>query len=115
MEAINTVLETHSKSELRLLKGDKDPVMLNEVLKARTLAFSEFVGTDNLDSDEFDSTYDHLYLYEVDKKEVIGAYRMGYGYKSDLYSMKQFEKNDLLSEIKPKCLDLGRSFVSASY
>ncbi len=39
MEAINTVLEIHSKSELRLLKGDKDPVMLNEVLKARTLAF----------------------------------------------------------------------------
>lgn len=111
----NQLIETHSKSELRLISGDTSAPIMKQILQARTEAFSSYIGTEKLDTDSFDEQYDHLYLYNAEEEEVIGAYRLGYGYRSALYSFSQFEPHEKLNGIQSRCLDLGRSFVSKKH
>lgn len=91
-----------------------------EIGRLREIAFrSVGEGTGNeIDFDQFDSYYDHLFVWRKSQREIVGAYRLGltdsilrkYG-KKGLYTSTLFDFQDsFFSRIGP-ALELGRSFV----
>ena len=75
-----------------------------------------------LDSDRFDSHYYHLFLWDRDKQQIAGGYRVG---KTDeivsklgldgLYSHSLFDYNQPFLNSLGKTIEVGRSFVSTEY
>ncbi len=89
------------------------------------------------DTDGFDKTYTHLFIYEHKNSEIIGAYRMGQtdrllqsnqSSKHDLknpnlnnpdlkrlYLSQMFDFDHGFINLKEPCLEMGRSFIIESY
>ena len=100
------------------------PSLLREIGRLREIAFraaGEGTGRE-IDLDRFDETYEHLFVWNHDRREVVGAYRVGAtdrlcgpdGVRA-LYTHTLFELSpDLLTAIGP-ALELGRSFVRPEY
>jgi len=100
------------------------PLLLQEIGRLREITFRQaYEGTGkSLDLDRFDPYYLHLFLWNRDKGELVGAYRLGQAdyivnhmglpglYTSTLFNFKV----DFLKLINP-ALELGRSFVRPEY
>ncbi|MBF0487461.1 MAG: lysophospholipid acyltransferase family protein [Nitrospirae bacterium] len=100
------------------------PSILREIGRLREITFragNEGTGK-AADSDQFDGHYLHLFIWNSDKNEVVGAYRFG---KTDEILMKQGIKGlytstlfkygeQFLDKISP-ALEMGRSFVRQEY
>ncbi len=97
---------------------------LGEIGRLRETTFREIgEGTGRtLDLDRFDEYYLHLFVWNREKRELVGAYRLG---KTDeilqrlgkggLYTSTLFHYDaSLLTELGP-ALELGRSFVRREY
>ena len=75
-----------------------------------------------LDLDEFDATYDHIFVWDRKTKRVVGGYRLGrvdqilmrQG-KEGLYTSTLFDIDDQVLEAMNPALELGRSFVVPDY
>jgi putative hemolysin len=104
--------------------ADQIPKVLREIGRLREETFREVgEGTGkSFDLDRFDNIYLHLFVWNSDKKEVVGAYRIGptdeilpkHG-KKGIYTYTLFKyRNQLLKEIGP-ALELGRTFVRVEY
>jgi len=100
------------------------PNTLREIGRLREITFrEENEGTGKaVDLDEFDSHYVHLFLWNEEEREIVGAYRLGktdeilrrFG-KQGLYTSTLFDyEPDLLDRINP-ALELGRLFVRSEY
>ena len=100
------------------------PRVLREIGRLRELTFrSVGEGTGKrLDIDEFDAHYQHLFVWNKAKREVVGSYRLG---RTDevlkrlgtrgLYTSTLFQyKRRLLEEMGP-ALEMGRSFIRFEY
>lgn len=100
------------------------PLTLREIGRLRELTFRRVgEGTGKAcDLDSFDPFYRHLFLWNADKREVAGAYRIG---RTDellaakgpqgLYTSTLFVlKAAFFSRISP-ALEMGRSFVRPEY
>jgi putative hemolysin len=100
------------------------PRVLDEIgrLRERTFrAVGEGTGRAS-DVDAFDATYLHLFVWNRETREVVGAYRMG---PSDqlvessgvhgLYTRTLFRYDRSLFDRLPPALELGRSFVRPEY
>jgi len=100
------------------------PHMLYEIGRQREIAF-RLVGEGSrtaLDLDAFDQTYLHLFLWNTDKQEVAGAYRLGQADVivrqsgvAGLYTSTLFKYDASLITRFDAVLELGRSFVRAEY
>lgn len=100
------------------------PYLLLEIGRLRELTFRQAgEGTGRqLDLDHFDSYYTHLFLWHREKREVVGAYRLGrtdeirarYGV-AGLYSHTLFAYGEELLDRLGPALELGRSFVHPEY
>jgi putative hemolysin len=96
------------------------PAILPEIGRLRELTFraaGEGTGLAR-DLDRFDQLYDHLFVWQRERHEVAGAYRLGatdvLGVKN-LYTRTLFDYDEsLLGQIGP-ALELGRSFVQPDY
>ena len=100
------------------------PHLLREIGRLREITFREVgEGTgQELDIDKFDDYYLHLFLWDEEKKQVAGAYRIGradmilrcYGAKG-LYTstLFRFQKPFLLH--LDDALEMGRSFIVPEY
>jgi putative hemolysin len=100
------------------------PRCLEEIGRLREITFravGEGTGR-GCDLDTFDSHYLHLFVWNTEKREVVGAYRLGladeilerHG-KRGLYTNTLFRyRGQALRSINP-ALELGRSFVRAEY
>jgi putative hemolysin len=100
------------------------PNVLKEIGRLRELTFravSEGTGKSS-DLDSFDPYYSHLVLWNRQKREIVGAYRIGnvkdilarFGV-AGLYTNSLFQFDDrFFSNIGPS-LELGRSFVRPEY
>jgi putative hemolysin len=100
------------------------PQLLREIGRLREITFrvaGEGTGR-ALDLDRFDETYVHLFVWNRDAAEVVGAYRLGatdeilprFG-PDGLYTSTLFRyRPPLLERIDP-ALELGRSFVRREY
>lgn len=104
--------------------ADQIPKTLREIGRLREIAFRNAnEGTGKaMDLDWFDTHYIHLFLWNGDTNEIIGAYRLGkadeilsrFG-KRGLYSHTLFDYGvDLLDRMNP-AIELGRSFVRPEY
>ncbi len=100
------------------------PRCLNEIGRLREISFrAAGEGTGKaLDLDRFDQTYLHLVLFNHEKKEIVGAYRLGptdvllprYGVRG-LYTSTLFcYPEEFVERIGP-ALELGRSFIRPEY
>ncbi|HYT68727.1 MAG TPA: lysophospholipid acyltransferase family protein [Vicinamibacterales bacterium] len=100
------------------------PHVLQEIGRLRELTFRAVgEGTGNaLDFDRFDEHYEHLFVWNRDRHEVVGAYRIGATDRivaahgiDGLYTSTLFRFDERLLGRMGPALELGRSFVRAEY
>ncbi|REL34226.1 lysophospholipid acyltransferase family protein [Thalassotalea euphylliae] len=72
------------------------------------------------DGDDFDDSYVHLFIFDHQTKQVVGAYRMGQSDKllaeqdaGGIYLAKMFNFNSEFINQQSPCLEMGRSFLIA--
>lgn len=100
------------------------PNVLQEIGRLRELTFRAIgEGTNkDVDLDKYDEYYHHLFVWEAEKKELVGAYRVGFGdeiYRqfgvSGFYTHTLFDYSKQFEVILPKIIELGRSFIVRDY
>ncbi len=100
------------------------PNILQEIGRLRELTFcAAGEGTGNaIDLDRFDEHYQHLFIWNCEKSEIVGAYRLGQtdklvaraGIKA-LYTRSLFRYDQRLLDKLGPALEMGRSFVRPEY
>ncbi|MDX9786522.1 MAG: GNAT family N-acyltransferase [Desulfobacterales bacterium] len=100
------------------------PRLMIEISRLREQSFRlAGEGSGNaIDMDAFDSHYLHIFIWNNQTREVVGAYRLGrtdiildrYG-KSGLYTATLFHSHTAFYEKIGPALELGRSFVRPEY
>ena len=100
------------------------PTLLPEIGRLREVTFREVgEGTGNdIDLDKYDRYYEHLILWDEEKEQVAGAYRLG---RADVilreYGPKGLYTNTLFRFEKPflanleHAVEMGRSFIIKAY
>lgn len=126
VEALPRSQLLHENGEFAVFyaKARQIPQLLQEIGRLREVTFRQaHEGTGkSLDLDRFDHYYLHLFIWNRNREEVLGAYRLG---QSDylverqgiqgLYTSTLFTYDlDFLRFIGP-ALELGRSFVRQEY
>lgn len=100
------------------------PHIIHEIGRQREIAFRAVGEGTNLalDLDEFDLYYEHLFVWDKERQEVAGAYRVGMGKeiitlygKKGMYSNTLFKFKKDFHKIFRQSLELGRSFVHTDY
>jgi putative hemolysin len=101
-----------------------DSPLLREIARLRELTFravGEGTGQ-RLDSDEYDTWYEHIVLWDAASCELAGAYRaapcariLGERGLSGLYTSGHFEFDARLLPLLERGVELGRSFVAPRY
>lgn len=100
------------------------PSCVQEITRLREITFrtlDEGSG-ESCDTDKFDATYMHLFIYDHKNEEIIGAYRIGQtdllqknGGISKLYLSQMFDfQPEFINQQQP-CLEMGRSFIVAAH
>jgi putative hemolysin len=100
------------------------PWTLQEIGRLRELTFRAVgEGTGRAaDLDLFDDYYDHLFIWQAEKREIVGAYRLGsidmirarFGARG-LYLTSLFQFREPFFKLLGPALELGRSFVRPEY
>jgi putative hemolysin len=100
------------------------PHILQEIGRLRETAFRDVgEGTGrSLDVDRFDRHYEHLFLWHEQKREIVGAYRIGRGDRllarmglEGFYTHTLFKYEAGIRPLLEGSLELGRSFVRPGY
>jgi len=101
-------------------KQDQMPLVVKEITRLREVVFRQYnEGSGQAcDTDIFDASYLHLFIYNNADGEIIGAYRMGQsdvllenGDINNLYLAKMFNfSTEFINQQRP-CLEMGRSFL----
>ena len=107
-----------------LARSKQIPNILGEIGRLREVTFRAVgEGSGNeVDLDRFDRAYRHLFIWNHDDQEVVGAYRLGLtdeivrmGGVRGLYTWTLFDFDErLLKELGP-AVELGRSFIRPEY
>ena len=118
------LLEQASVYEVYVVTARQAPSIVREIGRLREITFrAAGEGTGKpLDLDRYDAHYTHLVLWNREKGEVVGAYRLGnvqkilrrYGIHG-LYTGTLFKFEDGFFAKVPPALELGRSFVRLEY
>ncbi len=118
------VMAESGELSVLLARSHQIPHCLREIGRLRELTFrrtGEGTGK-SIDLDAFDAYYMHLFVWNEDQHEIVGAYRLGasdeivsrFG-KQGLYTNTLFAyKREFLHRISP-ALEMGRSFVRPEY
>lgn len=100
------------------------PLLMKEIAIRREMAFRAVgEGTGKpLDTDEFDTYYRHLILWDKEEQAVIGAYRLGFCKEiievkgiAGIYTQTLFKYNKDFHSVLENSIELGRSFVAYEY
>lgn len=114
----------HNEFSVYVVRARDIPLLLKEIGRLREVTFRAVgEGTNQArDLDRFDDYYLHLFMWNHEKQEIAGAYRLGltdeilnaHG-SSGLYTTTLFRyKPGVLEKLNP-AVELGRSFVVADY
>jgi putative hemolysin len=118
------ILARQGPLEVWCLSQSEAPHLLREVGRVRERTFREIgEGTGRaLDLDRFDATYHHLVLWNRERREVVGGYRLvgtdvvlPVSGIAGLYTHTLFDYPLSLFDGLGPCLELGRSFVRREY
>lgn len=113
-----------NKYECYLTDAGRVPSLMREIAICREETFRAVgEGTNKeLDTDNYDIYYRHLILWDKENNSLIGAYRLGMGDEimpkyglEGFYSHTLFRYKKEFSPYMEKAVELGRSFVVASY
>ena len=100
------------------------PQVVHEIARLRELVFRELEegSGEPVDTDKFDASYTHLFVYDTKQKALLGAYRMGQtdvlqkeGGLSSVYLSQMFVFEDSFVNQQQPCLEMGRSFIAPEY
>jgi putative hemolysin len=100
------------------------PNVIREIGRLRELTFREIgEGTNKAsDLDEYDIYYHHLFIWDVDAKMIVGAYRLGLGDeifysvgKKGFYISELFKIKTQFTPVLKKSIELGRSWIRKEY
>ena len=100
------------------------PNIMNEIGRLREITFREVgEGTNQqMDIDEYDLYYNQLFIWDDDKRKIVGAYRVGKGKEiMDIYGIRGFYVQSLfrinrkLHPMLSQSIELGRSFIIPEY
>jgi putative hemolysin len=101
-----------------------DSALLREISRLREITFRA-VGEGSgrrLDTDRFDTWYDHIVLWDAQACEIAGAYRvvpcarvLGQRGMAGLYTSSLFDFDARLLPMIERGMELGRSFVAPRY
>lgn len=117
-------LDQSGEMQVWYARADQIPWLLQEIGRLREITFraaGEGTGRSR-DIDLYDAYYLHLFIWDRESKQVVGAYRLGladeivrhFGVKG-LYTHSLFRyRHRLLQQIAP-AIELGRSFVRPEY
>ncbi len=124
LEKIQEPLGTVGSFKVFLATREKIPNITLEIGRLRELSFRGVgQGTGKArDLDRFDDYYDHLFSWDAQKNQIVGAYRVGrtdsiiaeYGVRG-LYTYSLFDYSEVLFSRLGPSLELGRSFIVPSY
>jgi putative hemolysin len=110
--------------EVYVADAGRIPATLHEIGRLREITYGAIgEGTGRqLDLDEFDEHYVHLFTWDRVRKQIVGAYRIGRTDRilatkgiAGLYTRTLFRYDERLIERLAPALELGRSFVRAEY
>ncbi|MGD9209902.1 MAG: lysophospholipid acyltransferase family protein [Desulfobacteraceae bacterium] len=102
----------------------ESPAIMQEIGRLRELSFRDVdEGTGrSIDRDEFDSYYLQLFLWNQEKEEIVGAYRLGetdrileFKGSKGLYTTALFDYKPAFVGHLDGALELGRSFIRTEY
>jgi putative hemolysin len=126
VDALPPAQRLASSGELTVLvaRAAQAPAVLAEIGRLREVTFravGEGTGRSS-DIDDYDTHYEHLFIWNGETREIVGAYRIG---RSDeilkrrglggLYTHSLFRfSRRFFGQLRP-ALELGRSFVRAEY
>lgn len=103
---------------------DQAPACVKEITRLREITFRKLDegSGESCDTDKFDATYMHLFIYDHESEGIIGAYRMGQtdilfkdGDVSKSYLSQMFDFSPEFMNRKEPCLEMGRSFIVESH
>jgi len=107
-----------------IAQADQIPTVLLDIGRLREQTFREVgEGTGKAcDLDRFDSSYLHLFIWEHNAREIVGAYRVGIcddimrrAGRTGLYVNTLFRCDNSFFKSLGPALELGRSFISSQY
>ena len=110
--------------ELFITPTSKIPNIIREIGRLREITFREIgEGTNKaIDLDEYDIYYHHLFIWDVEAKMLVGAYRLGLGDeifysigKKGFYISELFKIKSQFTPILKKSIELGRSWIRKEY
>ncbi|MBL7953495.1 MAG: lysophospholipid acyltransferase family protein [Flavobacteriales bacterium] len=117
-------LNSQAEFDLYLAPTGRIPNILREIGRLREETFRVVgEGTNkSIDLDEFDLYYDHLFLWDRERKRLAGAYRIGdgkrimsrYG-KRGFYTYTLFRMDRPMDRVLRRSFELGRSFIAVDY
>ncbi len=116
----NDLLFEKSDFEVYLTESKNIPNIIRELGRLREITFREVgEGTNQkIDIDSFDTYYSQLFIYKKTTKQIIGAYRVGFGNKfikekgiKGFYVNSLFDLDEKLGSVLENSIELGRSFV----
>ncbi len=100
------------------------PLALREIGRLREVTYREIgEGTNaEIDLDQYDAYYRHVFIWNPSTREIVGAYRMGLADEilrekgvEGLYTHTCFKFGPELVERLQPAIELGRSFVRREY
>lgn len=100
------------------------PNIIREIGRLREVTFREVgEGTNkSTDLDEYDIYYHHLFIWDIEAKLIVGAYRIGLGDeifysmgKKGFYVAELFKIKEQFTPVLKRSLELGRSFIRKEY
>lgn len=105
--------------EAYVVRAAEAPSVMAEIARLREVTFraaGEGTG-ESQDRDEFDECYQHLFLWNPSKREVVGAYRVRSTEcgVAGLYTATLFRYNETFLEKLGPAMELGRSFIRQEY
>ena len=108
-----------------LIPAPEAPTVMRELYRLREETFraiGEGTGL-ALDTDEYDAYYKQMILWHVPNREIVGAYRLGFGPeimaehggRSGFYSDTLVRYGDKAESFLGRSMELGRSFIVQKY
>lgn len=118
------LLAESGKFKAYVASAQEIPAILQEIGRLREVTFrmvGEGTGK-SIDLDRYDQYYAHLFIWNPETSEVVGAYRVGKSAKiieehgiEGLYTSTLFSFKPQLFERMGPALEMGRSFVRPEY
>ena len=117
-------LLTSKNYQVFLAEASEIPNALREIGRLREIMFREIgEGTNKaIDLDKFDYYYYHMFLWDSEAKQLVGAYRMGFGNKiyanhgiDGFYLQDLFRFEPELHKMMSESIEMGRAFIIKEY